>query len=123
MLIVAIFQIEKLYGHGYEIISLAAGHQTSIIAVACKATSAEHAVIRLYDTKTWKPSGNILDGHALTITSICFSSDDRFLLSVSRDRSWRLYEKVEGKHFTSEQQNDAAWNANVLTNYSYRWKL
>jgi WD40 repeat protein len=89
-------QTEKLYGHGFEIIALAAAHQSPVIATACKATSPEHAVIRLYDTKSWKPVGSILAGHALTITSMKFSSNDRWLLSVSRDRTWRLFEKAGG---------------------------
>lgn len=91
--------MDKIYGHGYEIIAVAASHSSSLIATACKATSSEHAVIRLYDTKTWKPVGNVLDGHALTITSICFSPDDSKIVSVSRDRTWRLYELVGGKLF------------------------
>jgi elongator complex protein 2 len=90
-------QIEKLYGHGYEIIALASAHSHPIIATACKATSAEHAVIRLYDSTTWKPTGTILEGHALTITNLRFSPDDRWLLSVSRDRSWHVYEKRDGE--------------------------
>ncbi|KAK4054542.1 Elongator subunit elp2 [Microbotryomycetes sp. JL201] len=86
-------ETEKLYGHGFEIVAVAVANSLPILACVCKATSPEHAVIRLYDTRTWRATGHTLQGHALTITSIKFSSDDRWLVSVSRDRSWQLYER------------------------------
>lgn len=93
-------QIEKLYGHGYEIIALAATHSPGLVATACKATSATHAVIRLFSTATWTPVGQPLEGHALTITRVRFSRNDRWLLSVSRDRSWRVFGKgTDGEFF------------------------
>lgn len=54
-------------------------------------------MIRLYSTTTWKQTGAPLAGHQLTITSIQFSPDDRWVLSVSRDRSWRVWERKEGE--------------------------
>ena len=68
------------------------------VATACKATTPEHAVVRIYDTQTWQPVGQPLAGHTLTVTRIAFSPDDTFVLSVSRDRAWRLFEKSEGEH-------------------------
>lgn len=62
------------------------------MATACKATTAEHAVIRVYSTENYQPVGQPLEGHSLTVTRIAFSPDDNFVLSVSRDRSWRLFE-------------------------------
>ncbi len=58
----------------------------------CKSTNAEHAVVRVYDTETYKPFGQPLQGHILTVTRVAFSPDDRHILTVSRDRSWRLFE-------------------------------
>lgn len=88
-------EIEKVFGHGYESITLNISHSRRLIATACKATSPEHAVIRLYDTYSFRPVGQPLSGHSLTVTRIAFSPDDRYLLSVSRDRSWRLFESQE----------------------------
>ncbi|KAJ9096361.1 hypothetical protein QFC21_005182 [Naganishia friedmannii] len=91
-------EIEKLYGHGYELMAVASSPSGDMIATSCKATSAEHAVIRLYDTSTWQQIHPPLAGHTLTITKIVFSPDGQFILSCSRDRTWRLFKKKEGEH-------------------------
>ncbi|KAJ7228726.1 WD40-repeat-containing domain protein [Mycena pura] len=85
-------ETEKIFGHGSESISLAVSTSRRLIATACKASTAEHAVVRVYDTDKWQPVGTPLSGHTLTVTRMAFSPDDRLLLSVSRDRCWRLYE-------------------------------
>lgn len=82
---------EKLYGHGYEISSVAVSHDRKLIATACKASSVDHAVIRLYDTSDWHEIKPSLTAHSLTITDLSFSDDDRFLLSVGRDRQWAIF--------------------------------
>ncbi|KAF8332818.1 WD40-repeat-containing domain protein [Cantharellus anzutake] len=86
-------EIEKLFGHGYELISIASSHSGSLLATACKSSTAEHAVVRLHDTGTWRLFGQPLAGHTLTITRISFSPDDRYILTVSRDRTWCLFER------------------------------
>ncbi|GAA6050328.1 hypothetical protein JCM3770_002965 [Rhodotorula araucariae] len=117
-------EIEKLYGHAFELVAVASAHSAPLIATACKATAPEHAVVRLYSTATWQPVGTVLDGHALTITKLAFSpagegcQADRWLLSVSRDRTWRVYERGDGEGIYSPAANakshariiwDAAW--------------
>lgn len=86
---------EKLYGHGYEINAIAASHDGRVIASACRSTTAEHAVVRLHRTSNWSQILPPLSGHSLTVTSIRFSPDDRYILTASRDRSWQLYERSE----------------------------
>ena len=88
-------EVEKLYGHGYEIFAVGASHDGSTIATACKATSIEHAVIRLYETRGWHELKPSLKFHTLTATCLSYSWDDRYLLSVGRDRQWAVYEKDE----------------------------
>ncbi|KAJ3785109.1 quinon protein alcohol dehydrogenase-like superfamily [Lentinula aff. detonsa] len=88
-------EVEKIFGHGYESITLATSNSGRYIASACKASSPEHAVVRIYDTTTWQPVGEPLAGHSLTVTQIAFSPDNRLILTVSRDRSWRLYQRAE----------------------------
>jgi len=82
---------EKLYGHGHEISALAANRSGSIIATACKASSTEHAVIRLYDTRDWHEIRPSLAAHSLTIARLQFHMSDGHLLSVGRDRQWALF--------------------------------
>ncbi|KZZ90997.1 WD40 repeat-like-containing domain protein [Ascosphaera apis ARSEF 7405] len=86
---------EKLYGHGYEISAVAPSNDRRLIATACKASSIDHAVIRLYDTTTWVEIRPPLTAHSLTITSLAFSPDDRYLASVGRDRQWTVFERDE----------------------------
>ena len=83
---------EKLYGHGYEISCVAANNAGTLVATACKASSLDHAVIRLYETKDWREIKPPLSAHSLTVTSLVFSPDDRHLLSVGRDRQWALFQ-------------------------------
>lgn len=92
-------ELEKLYGHGYEISAATASHDDTLLATACKASSIDHAVIRLYDITTWCEIRPPLTAHSLTITNLRFSSDDRFLLSVGRDRQWALFERNETDRF------------------------
>lgn len=41
-------ETQKLYGHGYEVFSLAASPDGKIVASACKSTTQEHAAIILW---------------------------------------------------------------------------
>ncbi|KAF7513600.1 hypothetical protein GJ744_008894 [Endocarpon pusillum] len=82
---------EKLYGHGHEISALAANHAGSLIATACKASSTEHAVIRMYDTEDWHEIRPPLAAHSLTITALAFEMNGDQLLSVGRDRQWTVF--------------------------------
>ncbi|KAF2140509.1 uncharacterized protein K452DRAFT_299261 [Aplosporella prunicola CBS 121167] len=99
-------ETEKLYGHGYEISTVAASHDGTVVATACRATSIEHAVIRLYETKTWRQvslakseasadeTGTpTMKLHSLTVTGLEFSPDDEYLLSVGRDRLFGLWKR------------------------------
>ncbi|WWD16158.1 hypothetical protein CI109_100583 [Kwoniella shandongensis] len=88
-------EVEKVYGHGYELVCVASSHAGDVIATASKATNAEHAVVRVVSTSNWELVGEPLSGHSLTITRICFSKDDQRILTSSRDRGWRLFGKKD----------------------------
>lgn len=86
---------EKLYGHGYEISAVATLNDGKLVATACRASSIDHAVIRLYDTQEWLEIKPPLKAHSLTVTSLQFSPDSKFLLSVGRDRQWVIWERSD----------------------------
>ncbi|KAL8873933.1 MAG: hypothetical protein Q9174_000680 [Haloplaca sp. 1 TL-2023] len=108
---------EKLYGHGYEISAVAASHDGSIIATACRASSLEHAVIRLFETKEWRELKPSLVAHTLTVTSLSFSIDSQHLLSTGRDRQWAVFEKDETSpaRFRVKAKNSKAHTRMVLS--------
>ncbi|CAJ0838955.1 13103_t:CDS:10 [Entrophospora sp. SA101] len=112
-------EIDKLYGHGYEIVCVDASHDGKYLASACRSTIAEHAVIRLYDTKTMKELSNPLQSSSLTVTRTKFSHNDEYLLTVSRDRSWTLFkrcnENLPYKYLTKNKAHgriiwDCSWS-------------
>lgn len=107
---------EKLYGHGYEISAVAVSHDRGLIATACKATSIDHAVIRLYDTSDWHEIKPSLTAHSLTITDLSFSRDDRYLLSVGRDRQWAVFARSDSDPtiFTSCASNPKGHSRMIL---------
>ena len=84
---------EKLYGHGYEISAIASSHDSTVVATSCRASSLDHAVIRLYTSKDWREVKPPLTAHSLTVTALGFSSDDHYLISVGRDRQWAVFER------------------------------
>lgn len=87
-------EVEKIYGHGYEMITLAATRDGELLVSSCKANSKDHAVIRMTDISNWQECSSPLSFHTLTITRLRFSHDDKLLLSVSRDRTWSVWQRV-----------------------------
>ncbi|KAI3612590.1 rna polymerase ii elongator [Moniliophthora roreri] len=94
-------ETEKVFGHGYESSTIAVSTSRKYVATACRATSPEHAVVRVNETTSWRPFGAPLPGHSLTVTRIAFSPNDEYVLSVSRDRSWRIFKHQADQGYAS----------------------
>lgn len=61
---------------------------------ALQAAKKEHAAIILWNTSSWKQVQNLIF-HSLTVTQMAFSPNDKFLLAVSRDRTWSLWRRQD----------------------------
>ena len=100
-------EIEKLYGHGYEVVCVAVSPDGKLIASACKSTTVQHATIRLFSTETWLEIKPPLSFHSLTVTRLRFSQDNRHLVAVSRDRKWSVWERgTNGENFSLKYKNE-----------------
>lgn len=100
-------EIEKLYGHGYEITCLAVSPDGKLTASACRSNTAQHSVIRIFDNTSWLELKPNLAFHNLTITRLRFSPDNKYLLSVCRDRQWAVWERnLQDNSFTLLQGNE-----------------
>ncbi|EDO19176.1 hypothetical protein Kpol_1050p33 [Vanderwaltozyma polyspora DSM 70294] len=100
-------EIEKLYGHGYEITCVGVSPDRKLIASACRSNTATHAVIRIFSIDTWLELKPPLAFHNLTITRLEFSHDSKYLLSVCRDRQWAVWERnFEDNSFTLKYKNE-----------------
>lgn len=83
----------KLYGHGNEISAITTHIETGVIASACRAQAAKDAYIILWDMDSGAECAR-LAGHELTVNQLRFTEDGNQLLSVSRDRSIFVFERI-----------------------------
>ena len=85
-------EINKMYGHGFEMQTVTANHEGTLIASSCKSQTQEHSAIFL-----WNPTNySIVDKlyvHNYTVFQMEFSRNDEFLGSVSRDRQFALFKR------------------------------
>lgn len=111
---------EKLYGHGYEISAVATSHDGTLIATACKASTIDYATIRIFETRDWREVKPPLTAHSLTVTSMAFSPDDDYLLSVGRDRQWAVFTRhKEAPHTYSLHSSDPKGHSRMILGCSW----
>ena len=58
-----------------------------------QAQAAQFAAVWLWRIADWTPAGQPLEAHSLTVTQMAFSSTGQYLLTVSRDRSFAVWER------------------------------
>jgi len=84
-------EMAKLYAHGNDLSCVASSPDGLILATAANAKLRQQAAIVIWDLLS-RSKRQELEGHDLTVTAMMFSEDCNFLVSVSRDRSFRVYE-------------------------------
>jgi len=118
-------EAHKLYGHGNELKCVCISHDGRYIASAASAARAEDANILLWDAHNFHLLGSVAV-HRLTVTRLCFSHDDRFLLSVSRDRQLGVLVRcsdASASATTPEDEDAAAASTNGSDTSPYRLLL
>lgn len=121
-------EVEKIYGHALELLSIDA--TDGLIVASANARVVEHAAVRVFDSTQRFKEVQVLVGHHLGATRVRFSpkkQGEQHLLTISRDRSWRLYTRAAAKdgdrgrkfELTQVQEEahsrilyDAAWSLN-----------
>ena len=82
----------KLYGHGSELFALAASHDGKLLASACKGKAKPHTDVILWNVSDWSIACR-LSRHKMTVTKICFTKDDSYIVTVSRDLRLCLWKR------------------------------
>ena len=85
-------EINKFYGHGYEIVSVDCSPDGSVIASSCKSQTATHSSIYIWNPSTCQVQQK-LPGHNYTVLQLKFSSSGKYLAAVGRDRQTSVYLK------------------------------
>lgn len=90
-------ELRKLYGHGNELLCVASNHSGSLVASACKSREERFASVWLWNSSDWSAAQSPLEGHKSSVVQLAFAPNDAFLVSVSRDRQFCVYEKTGGQ--------------------------
>lgn len=104
-------ELEKLYGHGYELTCCETSPNGKLVATSSKSNSIKHGAIRVFNVaKDYNQCEQTLPGHTLTITNLEFSPCGQYLLSVSRDRQYCVWRVVDEDNGTFElvEKNEKA---------------
>ena len=107
-------ELDKIYSHPSEIISISSSHSGSLIATTCKSSSPEHAVLRIFETSTFTEIA-VLPAHTLTVVKVAWSPNDEYLISVGRDRQWSMFDTKTWKLIKTVPKAHARiiWDASV----------
>lgn len=81
-------ELNKLYGHGYEISIVKARKDGAVLVSACRSQSKKHSSLIFWDIKKYKVDYTI-EAHNYTILDLVFTEDG--LVTVGRDRQLAYY--------------------------------
>lgn len=85
-------EIQKLFGHPYEIHAVSCSHNGKWLASSCVSKKMDYAFIIIWDVQNnFKQMAQLQGAHESTVTQIIFSPNDDALFSVSKDRKISKY--------------------------------
>lgn len=93
-------EINKMYGHGYEIVSIDTSPDGSVIASSCKSQTADHSAVFLWNPQTCQMTQK-LEAHNYTVLQVRFSRSGKYLATVSRDRQAAVWRRNDAGVFES----------------------
>lgn len=114
-------EVDKLYGHGYEINCLAVSRQLGTIVSASRANTEQHARLKFFSTTNYHEITKHFDNapsHSLTVSKLAVSPNGNRVISVSRDRKFMITNietqvvEVEFPKAHTRIIWDAAWCSN-----------
>lgn len=85
-------ELNKLYGHGYEISSVAVTKKGDIIASSCQSQNEAHSCVFLWDPKSFQVYQE-LPAHEYTVIQLEFAPSDSLLCTVSKDRKIGIFKR------------------------------
>ncbi|KDO34483.1 hypothetical protein SPRG_00547 [Saprolegnia parasitica CBS 223.65] len=103
-------EVQKLYGHGNELLCVRRNHAGDLLASTCKARDESAAAIWLWrrdKASTSLVAAQQLPDHSSSVVQLAFSSDDKYLASVSKDRSLCIFAESNGIYTLVHKQAKA----------------
>ena len=99
-------EVNKLYGHGYEISAMGCSSDGSVLVSTCKSQSKEHAALIFWDLKNYKMDYS-QQFHSFTVLDIKFSGD--LILTTGKDRNiclWKGSSELKYAPFFHQQAHE-----------------
>ena len=95
-------EVNKFYGHGYEISVVRARGDGHVLVSACKSQTKEHSALIFWDLKNYKVD-YVLEAHNYTVLDIKFTTGG--LVTVGRDRQVVYYELKDNRYSVASAVN------------------
>jgi WD40 repeat protein len=107
---------QTLKGFAHNVVALVFSPDSKLLATGGGAPT-EEGEIRFFETATWKPVGEVKNGHSDTVFGVSFSPDGKKLVSGSADKFIKVWEVPSGKFIKSFEGHthhvlDVGWEAN-----------
>jgi WD40 repeat protein len=93
-------QKHKITGFAHEVVALAFSKDGKLLATG-GGPPTEEGEVKIFDTTSWKPTGEIKNGHSDTVYGLSFSPDAKMIATCSADKFIKVWELPSGKFVKS----------------------